>query len=40
MSAIIKFYVLQIKMKKLTIDDVPIKWREKVSNIFELIENN
>jgi len=27
---VIKFYVIQIKLKKLTIDDVPIKWRAKV----------
>lgn len=30
MSAIVKFYVLQIKMKKITIDEVPQKWREQV----------
>ncbi len=35
MSAIIKFYVLQIKMKKMTIDDVPVKWREQVRNELE-----
>lgn len=35
MSAIVKFYVLQIKMKKLTIDDVPIKWREQVERELE-----
>lgn len=37
MSAIVKFYVLQIKMKKMTIDDVPKKWREQVRK--ELEEN-
>lgn len=30
MSAIVKFYVLQIKMKKMTLDDVPAKWRKQV----------
>lgn len=30
MNPIVKFYVLQIKMKKITIDDVPQKWRELV----------
>lgn len=30
MNAIVKFYVLQIKMKKMTIDDVPEKWRQQV----------
>lgn len=35
MSAIVKFYVLQIKMKKMTIDDVPIKWREQVRTELE-----
>jgi len=35
MSAIVKFYVLQIKMKKMTIDDVPEKWREQVREELE-----
>lgn len=35
MSAIIKFYVLQIKMKKMTIDDVPAKWRQQVIDELE-----
>lgn len=35
MSAIVKFYVLQIKMKKMTIDDVSVKWREQVRNELE-----
>lgn len=35
MSAIVKFYVLQIKMKKMTIDDVPKKWREQVKEELE-----
>jgi len=26
----VNFYVLQIKLKKITIDDVPKKWQEKV----------
>lgn len=28
----VKFYVLQIKLGKITIDDVPAKWREEVRN--------
>ena len=35
MSAIVKFYVLQIKMKKMTLDDVPAKWKEKVREELE-----
>lgn len=35
MSAIIKFYVLQIKMKKMTIDDVPAAWKEEVMRELE-----
>lgn len=35
MSAIVKFYVLQIKMKKMTLDDVPAKWREQVRKELE-----
>ena len=35
MSAIVKFYVLQIKMKKITIDDVPVKWRQQVIEELE-----
>ena len=30
MNPIVKFYVLQIKMKKMTINDVPSKWRAEV----------
>lgn len=26
----VKFYLLQIKMGKITIDDVPTRWREAV----------
>lgn len=26
----VKFYKMQIKMQKITIEDVPAKWREKV----------
>ena len=26
----VKFYVLQIRLGKITIDDVPTKWREEV----------
>ena len=35
MSAIVKFYVLQTKMKKMAIDDVPAKWREQVRKELE-----
>lgn len=35
MSAIVKFYVLQIKMKKMAIDDVPEKWTEQVREELE-----
>lgn len=35
MNAVVKFYVLQIKMKKMTIDDVPAKWREQVRKELE-----
>lgn len=27
----VKFYVLQIKLGKITLDDVPEKWREQVA---------
>lgn len=35
MNAIVKFYVLQIKMKKMIIDDVPEKWRQQVIDELE-----
>ena len=35
MNAIVKFYVLQIRMKKITIDDVPKKWRKQVEEELE-----
>lgn len=35
MNPIVKFYVSQIKMKKITIDDVPQKWRELVREELE-----
>lgn len=35
MSAIVKFYVLQIKMKKMTLDDVPKKWKKQVKEELE-----
>ena len=35
MSAIVKFYVLQKKKKKMTIDDVPRKWRQQVIEELE-----
>lgn len=27
----VKFYVLQIKLGKITLEDVPVKWREQVA---------
>lgn len=35
MSAKVKFYVLQIKMGKITLDDVPEKYREAVREALE-----
>lgn len=35
MNAIVKFYVLQIKMKKMTIDDIPEKWKMEVQKELE-----
>lgn len=35
MNSIIKFYILQIKMKKMALEDVPVKWREDVRKEFE-----
>lgn len=26
----VRFYVLQIKLGKITLEDVPVKWREQV----------
>ena len=31
----VRFYVLQIKMGNITIDDVPTKWREAVKKEIE-----
>lgn len=31
----VKFYVLQIKMQKITLEDVPEKWREDVRKALE-----
>lgn len=31
----VKFYVLRIKMGKMTIEEVPTKWREKVRAALE-----
>ena len=30
----VKFYVLQIKLGKITLDDVPTRWREAVSDVL------
>lgn len=31
----VKFYVLQVKLGKISIDDVPERWREQVRNELE-----
>ena len=31
----VNFYVLQIEMEKMTVEDVPKLWREKVRKIIE-----
>lgn len=31
----IKFYITQIRLKKITIDDVPKKWQSKVKKELE-----
>lgn len=31
----VRFYVLQIKMGKITLEDVPTKWREAVAKEIE-----
>lgn len=31
----VKYYVMQIRMGKLTIDDVPKKWREAVQKALD-----
>ncbi len=31
----VKFYLLQIKMKKICLEDVPERWREKVKAELE-----
>lgn len=31
----VKFYLLQIKMGKITLDDVPTRWRDKVKTEME-----
>lgn len=31
----VKFYVLQIKLGKITLEDVPTKWREQVKAILD-----
>lgn len=31
----VKFYVLRIRMGKMTIEEVPAKWREKVQAALE-----
>lgn len=34
-NMMVSFYILQIRMGKIGIDDVPIKWRDKVKNELE-----
>lgn len=31
----VKFYVLQIKLGKITLEDVPVKWREQVETALK-----
>lgn len=31
----VKFYLIQIKLGKITLEDVPAKWREKVAEALE-----
>jgi len=31
----VKFYVTQIKMKKMTLEQVPVRWREQVREALE-----
>lgn len=31
----VKFYLIQIKLGKITLEDVPEKWREKVAEALE-----
>lgn len=31
----VKFYLIQIKLGKITLEDVPVKWREKVAEALE-----
>ena len=31
----VNFYLMQIRIGKITIDDVPEKWREAVKNMLE-----
>lgn len=35
----VRFYVLQIKMQKITLEKVPEKWREAVKAALEKEEN-
>lgn len=35
----IKFYVLQIKLRKIKLEDVPVKFRDKVKKILEEEKN-
>ena len=34
----VKFYVLQIKLGKITLEDVPTRWRSAVANASNLHE--
>lgn len=31
----VKFYVMQIKLHKITLDDVPDKWKKQVQEVLE-----
>lgn len=35
MSPMVKFYVMQIKMKRMELEDIPKKWRKKVEQELE-----
>ena len=37
---VIKFYVMQIELKKMTIKEVPQRWREGVANIVGVGKND
>lgn len=38
-SAVIKFYIYQIRLGRITIDDVPCKYRDDVEKALQSVEN-